>query len=60
MWGYSSVGRAPALQAGGQEFEPPYLHHPPSLNYGVIGNLDESPRSAAKADNSFTKNSSGN
>ena len=25
--GYSSVGRAPALQAGGQEFEPPYLHH---------------------------------
>ncbi len=27
VWGYSSVGRAPALQAGGQEFEPPYLHH---------------------------------
>ncbi len=27
IWGYSSVGRAPALQAGGQEFEPPYLHH---------------------------------
>ena len=26
MWGYSSVGRAPALQAGGQEFESPYLH----------------------------------
>ena len=26
-WGYSSAGRAPALQAGGQEFEPPYLHH---------------------------------
>ena len=26
-WGYSSVGRAPALQAGGQEFESPYLHH---------------------------------
>ena len=25
-WGYSSVGRAPALQAGGQEFESPYLH----------------------------------
>ncbi len=24
--GYSSAGRAPALQAGGQEFEPPYLH----------------------------------
>ena len=26
-WGISSVGRAPALQAGGQEFESPYLHH---------------------------------
>jgi hypothetical protein len=26
-WGYSSVGRAPALQAGGQEFESLYLHH---------------------------------
>ena len=26
VWGYSSVGRAPALQAGGQEFESPYLH----------------------------------
>ena len=25
--GYSSVGRAPALQAGGQEFDSPYLHH---------------------------------
>ena len=24
--GCSSVGRAPALQAGGQEFEPPQLH----------------------------------
>ena len=27
MWGYSSAGRAPALQAGGQEFDSPYLHH---------------------------------
>lgn len=26
-WGYSSVGRAPALHAGCQEFESPYLHH---------------------------------
>ena len=26
IWGCSSVGRAPALQAGGQEFESPYLH----------------------------------
>ena len=25
--GYSSAGRAPALQAGGQRFEPAYLHH---------------------------------
>ena len=27
-WGRSSVGRAPALQAGGQEFESLYLHQP--------------------------------
>ena len=26
MWGCSSVGRAPALQAGGQEFESLRLH----------------------------------
>ena len=25
-WGYSSAGRAPALQAGGREFDPHYLH----------------------------------
>ena len=27
FWGYSSAGRAPALQAGGQRFDPAYLHH---------------------------------
>ena len=26
QWGCSSAGRAPALQAGGQEFDPPHLH----------------------------------
>ena len=26
IWGYSSAGRAPALQAGGQRFDPAYLH----------------------------------
>ena len=25
-WGCSSAGRAPALQAGGQEFDSPHLH----------------------------------
>ena len=25
-WGCSSAGRAPALQAGGQRFDPAYLH----------------------------------
>ena len=25
--GYNSAGRAPALQAGGQRFDPAYLHH---------------------------------
>ena len=29
--GYSSVGRALALQAGCQEFESPYLHQPITL-----------------------------
>ena len=28
VWGYSSAGRAPALQAGGHEFESRYLHLP--------------------------------
>ena len=28
IWGCSSVGRAPALQAGGQEFESLHLHLP--------------------------------
>ena len=27
IWGFSSAGRAPALQAGGQRFDPAYLHH---------------------------------
>ena len=27
LWGCSSAGRAPALQAGGQEFESLHLHH---------------------------------
>ena len=38
-WGCSSVGRAPALQAGGQEFEPLHLHR----NY-VPKQEDSSPR----------------
>ena len=27
LWGISSAGRAPALHAGGQGFEPLILHH---------------------------------
>ena len=26
IWGHSSAGRAPALHAGGQGFDPPWLH----------------------------------
>ena len=26
LWGLSSAGRAPALHAGGQRFDPAYLH----------------------------------
>ena len=34
-WGFSSVGRAPALQAGGQRFEPANLHESGSLAQSV-------------------------
>jgi hypothetical protein len=46
-WGYSSAGRAPALQAGGRRFESVYLHHlifldssaveHPAVNRRVVG-----------------------
>ena len=29
IWGYSSAGRAPALQPGGLRFDPAYLHQQP-------------------------------
>ena len=35
--GYSSAGRAPALQAGGRRFDPDYLHHLSS--YGSVAQL---------------------
>ena len=35
-WGYSSVGRAPALQAGGQRFDPANLHHVPKEEVKLI------------------------
>ena len=37
--GHSSAGRAPALHAGGQEFDPPWLHHraqAPDAGHGNI------------------------
>ena len=34
IWGFSSAGRAPALQAGGQRFDPANLHQ-----YGPIAQL---------------------
>ena len=36
IWGYSSAGRAPALQAGGQRFDPAYLHHRRRLIEAVL------------------------
>ena len=39
LWGCSSAGRAPALQAGGQEFDSPHLHQRASED----GNDDRSP-----------------
>ena len=40
IWGCSSAGRAPALHAGGQEFDPPHLHHRASED----GNDDRTPK----------------
>ncbi len=39
--GYSSAGRAPALQAGGQRFDPAYLHHEKQqlFNNGLRNNV---------------------
>ena len=34
VWGYSSAGRAPALQAGGRRFDPDYLHQKPIVIRG--------------------------
>ncbi len=36
-WGFSSVGRAPALQAGGQGFDPPNLHNDQFLQVKLGG-----------------------
>ena len=36
LWGCSSVGRAPALQAGGQEFESLHLHDDKELTATAI------------------------
>ena len=33
FWGCSSVGRAPALQAGGQEFDSPHLHQKKDIQW---------------------------
>jgi len=33
LWGISSAGRAPALQAGGRRFDPVILHHKEVLKY---------------------------
>ena len=37
IWGFSSAGRAPALQAGGQRFDPANLHQ--RSRYGPIAQL---------------------
>ena len=36
--GHSSAGRAPALHAGGREFDPPWLHHTENLKPELINN----------------------
>ena len=60
--GYSSVGRAPALQAGGQEFESLYLHRLISKmsqeifeNYTVKENGSFSENKAEKVTETFVE-----
>jgi hypothetical protein len=47
--GFSSAGRAPALQAGGQRFEPAKLHH----IFRLVRKVGNS-RISRDEDNSFT------
>ena len=37
LWGCSSAGRAPALQAGGHGFDPHHLHQP-TVSAAIIDN----------------------
>ena len=41
-WGFSSSGRAPALQAGGERFDPVNLHHL-LVNDGAVAQLVRAP-----------------
>ena len=41
IWGCSSVGRAPALQAGGQEFESLHLHSPKALDKNELQTVNK-------------------
>src|SRR6266478_85286 len=44
-WGCSSVGRAPALQAGGHRFDPVHLHHSAATrSYGAPTAVTQLPR----------------
>ncbi len=44
LWGLSSAGRAPDLHSGGQEFDPPRLHHLSKENrfLSIFGNAEMS------------------
>ena len=41
--GHSSVGRAPALQAGGRRFDPVWLHQPSWRNAAAVGGARRGP-----------------
>ena len=52
-WGYSSAGRAPALQAGGRRFDPDYLHH--LLSFGKKKVSKENLNDASRWIEAFSK-----
>ena len=47
-WGCSSVGRAPALQAGGHRFDPVHLHHEPHGFMACGGSRDRDGQSPSR------------
>src|SRR5262249_11440936 len=49
--GHSSVGRAPALQAGGRRFDPVWLHQRDAVRHGQSNETKASKRNCSSVEN---------